>query len=196
MFTVKGTLSAHLRSHEGIKSFVCQVCNKLFSTPQSLKVHLRLHTGSFPYQCNLCEKKFRTSGHLKSHQMTHQRQAKAQASNLPSSSHDKSGKKKAIDSALLNIIQLQGPIMVISSNESGKKKSNATLADTDTTQLQSPPQLMGQLTQSTTTIIPETDVDQSNRKYKCSFCVKAFKKSSHLSQHIRSHTGLVTFYYS
>ena len=32
--------------------------------------------------------------------------------------------------------------------------------------------------------------DDGRRSYRCGYCDKAFKKSSHLKQHIRSHTGL------
>ncbi|OXB66150.1 hypothetical protein ASZ78_004009 [Callipepla squamata] len=35
----------------------------------------------------------------------------------------------------------------------------------------------------------EDSEDQSRRSYRCEYCNKGFKKSSHLKQHVRSHTG-------
>lgn len=34
---------------------------------------------------------------------------------------------------------------------------------------------------------------EEGRVYRCEYCLKGFKKTSHLKQHIRSHTGHLTF---
>ena len=38
-------------------------------------------------------------------------------------------------------------------------------------------------------ILPEIETRERKRKFKCPVCYKAFKKSSHLKQHLRSHQG-------
>ena len=160
-FTVKGTLSAHMRTHDGLKPFMCQLCNKSFSTSQSLKVHIRLHTGALPYACSQCDKTFRTLGHLKSHLISHQRQSHSSNTGLKS---NKSSRLE-IDATLLSKIHLEGPLLLVTD---GSEQNNETNADQNGAQTEG----MG-----------------DKRKHKCIHCEKAFKKSSHLTQHIRSHTG-------
>ncbi|CAL1538812.1 unnamed protein product, partial [Lymnaea stagnalis] len=158
-FAVKSTLTAHIKTHTGVKEFRCDVCSKMFSTQGSLKVHLRLHTGAKPFSCTQCDKKFRTSAHCKSHIQSHFKD--------PDSAPRprRAFKREPRNDAMLTDIPLQEPILI-----------------TDAGLIQQAPR---------NTLFPPftSESGHSDRPYKCSHCRRGFKKSSHLKQHVRSHTG-------
>ena len=72
-----------MKTHEGVKTVSCHVCNNLFSTKSSLRVHMRLHTGAKPYRCPHCELSFRTSGHRKAHIASHFKPQKEPSGDRP-----------------------------------------------------------------------------------------------------------------
>ncbi|XP_005098108.1 zinc finger protein 728 [Aplysia californica] len=50
-----------------LKRYVCEVCDKAFSSNSDLKTHRRTHSGETPFKCDYCERSFKQRGHRKLH---------------------------------------------------------------------------------------------------------------------------------
>ncbi|KAB0795792.1 hypothetical protein PPYR_09853 [Photinus pyralis] len=65
-FVSQKNLDAHLKYHEGgVKKKACDICNKVITT--GYEEHLRTHNNLKEFECNLCLMKFNTKGTLAKH---------------------------------------------------------------------------------------------------------------------------------
>merc|ERR1719266_3127429 len=64
---------AHLQYHrkKEVSNYLCQFCNKSFTTETSLKRHVLIHENQKPFSCSVCEKNFRQKSALVAHERVH-----------------------------------------------------------------------------------------------------------------------------
>ncbi|KAK5875441.1 hypothetical protein CesoFtcFv8_026525 [Champsocephalus esox] len=71
-FKLPGTLRQHEKIHtERQRSYLCDVCCKMFLTSKELQIHMRTHSNEKPYHCGECLKGFSTKGSLTIHMRVH-----------------------------------------------------------------------------------------------------------------------------
>ncbi|XP_061572426.1 zinc finger protein ZFAT-like isoform X2 [Cololabis saira] len=61
----------HIWAHQGLKPYVCSVCNYTGRSRSNLKTHMNRHNLERHHLCDLCGKKFKSKLTLKSHRLSH-----------------------------------------------------------------------------------------------------------------------------
>ncbi|KAK6173765.1 hypothetical protein SNE40_017166 [Patella caerulea] len=64
-------LRHHLKTHSGVKNYLCDLCDYKGYTNQHLSRHMKSHSIDKNYQCDQCGKRFATNNNLKKHLTTH-----------------------------------------------------------------------------------------------------------------------------
>ncbi|XP_065281533.1 zinc finger protein 236-like isoform X1 [Dermacentor albipictus] len=184
-FKKPSDLVRHIRIHTQEKPYKCSNCFRAFAVKSTLTAHTRAtHLGVKQFQCPTCQHLFSTRGSLKVHMRIHTGD-KPYTCRICNKSFSSSGRCKmhvashcrdgensrfsanlhsgtgVLSDDLSSFIPIQEPIFI------SEATGEAALDDGD---LKRPPAIQ-------------------ERPYKCSICPLGFKKSSHLKQHIRSHTG-------
>lgn len=185
------TLIAHKRfMHNTAKTLECEVCHRKFKGKPTLIRHMATHaTGSKDFKCGQCDRCFAFEFQLKLHVNNVHSEVKIcdqcgksvhGAASLKQHLLQHSGNKQTkwpcdqCDAQLASLWGLKSH--KLSFHPDGKTaficKECGKVASSETT-LKRHKRL----------------VHQMERKYKCTYCEKAFKKNSHLKDHIATHTG-------
>lgn len=74
-FRSKQTLKSHLNRHNGIKPFICELCNRSFFNKSELNTHVRsMHENKRQHICSVCEKGFNRNCDLVRHMFMHRQE--------------------------------------------------------------------------------------------------------------------------
>ncbi|XP_061676573.1 zinc finger protein ZFAT-like isoform X2 [Syngnathoides biaculeatus] len=66
----------HIWAHQGVKPFVCNICDYASRSRNNLKNHMNRHSSERSHICELCGKTFKSKMSLKSHRLSHTDQGK------------------------------------------------------------------------------------------------------------------------
>lgn len=73
-FGTKSSLTLHMHTHNGVKSFTCKICGSTYAKQSTLRTHMRSHVRGANGQehvCSVCNKTFAHSQNLRMHMNRH-----------------------------------------------------------------------------------------------------------------------------
>ena len=178
-FKKPSDLVRHMRVHTNEKPYKCTKCFRAFAVKSTLKCHLKTHIPIKEFKCEKCSKKFATATSLKIHSRLHSgvkpfmcpkcpkmfRTVSHRKTHLLTHVHSSIRQNQKRRSMPLPDIPLQEPILITDQGPVKQQSRHSQIYATESGE--APP----------------------DRPHKCRYCTASFKKSSHLKQHERTHTG-------
>jgi len=194
-FAYKSALRIHFRRfHSGTQPFKCEYCAKVFWDKYNMDIHvMQRHTGERPHQCEICGKGFVIAKNLQLHMRVHYdpvetREKKFQceicnrkferAYYLKAHMYRHSDSRKPFMCSICGKDFISRPVLNVHMRiHTGEKPFECSVCKKTFTQ-QTNLNRHQQLVHS-----------QLERTHHCPHCDKVFKLASHLTGHIRTHTG-------
>jgi len=141
-------------------SYICSVCDVIFSQKKDLKKHMDIHFNEDVFPCDKCGKVFKSMTSLKLHKLNHGKIPllklnKLSHGNLPLPKVKKTGKSVTKD--------------VSKVKETGKYVTTETFEENGT---------------------GKSETTEASKEFHCPICPRTYTRKATLNQHMNLHTGL------